>query len=82
MKRAVITLPGDGKTAQVITESLLPEIHRALPRTTVSLEEGEGSVSLQIRAEDTSALRAAVNSYLRWISVSWNTYRETKGNEV
>lgn len=78
MKRAVIILPRGEKPAHVITQSLLPETDRAILRTTVNLGEDDRGAFLDICAEDTNALRAAVNSYLRWISVSWDTYQETR----
>jgi tRNA threonylcarbamoyladenosine modification (KEOPS) complex Pcc1 subunit len=51
---------------------------RKIPRTEVNLEEDENSINLEIIAQDINALRAAMNSYLRWMKVSIDTYNEIK----
>jgi len=63
--------------AGVIAQSLAPETARTIPRTKVDIREGPESVCIEIAADDVNALRAAVNSYLRWITVSLDTYMET-----
>ncbi|UCE39638.1 MAG: hypothetical protein JSW00_12660 [Thermoplasmata archaeon] len=65
--------------ASVVASSLLPETDRKIPRTQVNIKEVNDGIQLEIQAQDTSALRAAINSYLRWIKVSMNTYEETHG---
>lgn len=50
--------------------ALHPEVGREIPRTRVSLVPGEGEIVLNIEATDLGALRAALNSYLRWIRIS------------
>jgi KEOPS complex subunit Pcc1 len=50
--------------------ALRPEVGREIPRTRVSIIPGEKEVVLNIEASDLGALRAALNSYLRWIRVS------------
>ena len=77
MKKAVITIPRDDMPADVIALSLAPETARTIPRTKVDIKEGPESVHIVIAADDVNALRAAVNSYLRWITVSLDTYLET-----
>lgn len=67
MKKALFTFTLDKKTADIIAKSLLPENKRNMPRTKVEIENKKGKLVLSIMAEDNSALRAAVNSYLRWI---------------
>ncbi len=76
MKTAVITLEKKGKITHVVASSLLPETDRKIPRTKVQVNENGNALSLVISAKDTSALRAAINSYLRWISVGIETYNE------
>ena len=78
MKKAIITVPKEGKIAHVVTRSLLPEMDRKIPRTKVNLKEDENAIRLEIQAQDVNALRAAINSYLRWMKVSIDTYEETK----
>ena len=60
-----------GKQLQVVLQALKPETetsstHRSMVYMTT---EGQGLV-LDFRAKDTSALRAAINSYLRLIGVA------------
>jgi KEOPS complex subunit Pcc1 len=76
VKTAEITLVKKGKIAHVVASSLLPETDRKIPRTQVKINEDGKALCLVISAEDTSALRAAINSYLRWISVGIDTYNE------
>jgi len=68
MHRAVIELKHPN--AKIIYRSLLPESRRTLPRTKVILRYDEGKLIMEIFAEDISALRASLNSYLRWINTS------------
>ena len=74
MRRATITFAGPD--AKVVYESLRPEAGRDVPKARVSLRAVRGRVTLRIDAEDTSALRAAVNSYLRWADVAARVRRE------
>jgi len=53
-----------------IYEALKVEAGREIPRTKVRVERGE-KIKIEIIAEDTHALRAAINSYLRWIELSY-----------
>ncbi len=50
--------------------ALRPEVGREIPRTRVSIVPGEKEIVLNIEASDLGALRAALNSYLRWIRIS------------
>ena len=68
MRRAVITIEGDG--AGVVRRALEPEAGRDMPRAMVAITGSGDRVVLTIEAEDTAALRAAVNSYLRWADVA------------
>ena len=74
MRRATITFAGPD--AKVVYESLRPEAGRDVPKARVSLRAVRGRVTLTIDADDTSALRAAVNSYLRWADVAARVRRE------
>ncbi|MFO7793120.1 MAG: KEOPS complex subunit Pcc1 [Candidatus Saliniplasma sp.] len=72
MKNAFIQLP-ESEMTEASMESLLPEAEEGMRRVEVKLDFE--SHEIQILAEDTRALRAAVNSYLRWLEVSneiWN----------
>lgn len=56
----------EGK-ASTLAKALLPESKREIPRTKIKIKTDKDKFLLRIEAEDTSALRAAINSYLRWI---------------
>jgi len=63
------------KEAKVIAESLQPEIKHKIPKTDVDVYSSEKIFSLSIEAKDVSSLRAACNSYLRWINTALNVKR-------
>jgi tRNA threonylcarbamoyladenosine modification (KEOPS) complex Pcc1 subunit len=56
--------------AKIVQESLSPEIKHKIPKTTVEISSSENILSLKIISRDTTALRAACNSYLRWINTA------------
>lgn len=61
----------DARTAEIVGDSLKPE--ELLPkaaRAEVEVSLRENILSLDIDARDTAALRAAVNSFLRWAAVA------------
>ena len=68
MPRAEIRIEGD--EAAILRRALAPEAGREIPKTSVRVTGRGKSVTLMIDAEDTGALRAAVNSYLRWADVA------------
>jgi KEOPS complex subunit Pcc1 len=78
VKKGVITVQKQGEIAQVVAKSLLPEMDRKIPRTKVNLKEDENAIYLEILAEDVNSMRAAMNSYLRWMKVSIDTYKEIR----
>ncbi len=77
MRRATITL--DGPDAALVFEALRPEAGRDVPKARVSMRAGRDRLTLRIEADDTSALRAAVNSYVRWADVASRVCREVRG---
>ena len=76
MRRATITF--DGPDAAMVYEALRPETGRDVPKARVSMFARRNRLALGIAADDTSALRAAVNSYLRWADVAVRVGREVK----
>ena len=60
------------KEAKIISETLLPEIKHKIPKTNVEITLSGKKISLEISAKDVSSLRAACNSYLRWINTALN----------
>ena len=67
---AEFTFELDEKTSGIVAKSLLPESKRIVPRTKVEIKNNKNKLVLNIIADDVSALRAAVNSYLRWIKTA------------
>ena len=56
------------ETIKVVMESLIPEtLTPSSDRSSVALDILDGGLMIVFRASDISALRAAMNSYLRWI---------------
>jgi len=65
---ASISIQVDEALAKVLDGSLTPEAERpSSARSSVSLEPSGSLLELRIIASDVTALRAAVNSYLRWV---------------
>lgn len=75
MRRASVRV----RTSQAaeLLAALQPEAVRPLPRTRVALTAEEEALHLEVAAEDTSALRAALNSYLRWTATAVAMMEET-----
>ncbi len=69
---SVIKIPfQDKRTAEIVRDSLKPE--ELLPksaRAEVDLATRENILSLDIEARDTAALRATINSFIRWAAVA------------
>jgi tRNA threonylcarbamoyladenosine modification (KEOPS) complex Pcc1 subunit len=64
--------------AGIVAGALSPELAEKIPRTKVSVERRESEVLVRIEAEDQNALRAALNSYIRWTNVAEETAEEAK----
>lgn len=61
----------DEETAEIVLDSLKPE--ELLPKSTraeVEIEVRKNILSLSINARDTAALRATINSFLRWAALA------------
>ncbi|DAC73238.1 MAG TPA: hypothetical protein DSN98_00845 [Thermoplasmata archaeon] len=58
------------KDACVIAQSLSPETHHRIPKSYVRLTVEKKTLSMTIESEEVSSLRAACNSYLRWIQTA------------
>jgi len=70
MRRAFIKvqLPSE-EMAKIVFEALNPEtMSSPTPRSKVEIAIEGKRIMLTINARDTTALRAAVNAYLRWIN--------------
>jgi tRNA threonylcarbamoyladenosine modification (KEOPS) complex Pcc1 subunit len=80
VKKATISLQKDDRYADVVVKSLHPETKRDIPRSHVKIREDKDLIYIEIQAEDTSSLRASLNSYLRWMKVTVDTYFKTQNN--
>lgn len=67
---ARLFFPFSEATARAIHGALRPEIASEVPKTVGRVGLAPDGVHLAIEAEDLSSLRAAVNSYLRWIDAA------------
>ncbi len=56
--------------AALITASLSPELKQKIPKTNVQITHSDNTLLLNIQSNDVSSLRAACNSYLRWINTA------------
>ncbi len=72
--RATLTLRTEH--AEVVSRALSPELTEKIPRTKVDVTTGDGEVVIGVDAEDLTALRAALNSYIRWSNVAEETAEE------
>ena len=73
MKQASFLFTFDSsKEARIVVQSLSPEIKHKIPKTNVDFHLSENTLSFNIEASDLSSLRAACNSYLRWITTALN----------
>ncbi|MEM3011105.1 MAG: KEOPS complex subunit Pcc1 [Candidatus Bathyarchaeia archaeon] len=54
----------------IVLEALKPESRQTLTRRFKVKVEGKGKeLTMRFEARDSSALRASINSYLRWVSL-------------
>jgi tRNA threonylcarbamoyladenosine modification (KEOPS) complex Pcc1 subunit len=70
-KKASFTFKFDSsEEAKLIKESLSPEIKHKIPKANVEISISKNILFLKIESDDVSTLRAACNSYLRWINTA------------
>jgi len=73
MKSAKFKIECDtNQDAKIIAESINPEIKHKIPKTEISFSIKNKTLYLKIKSKDISSLRAACNSYLRWINTALN----------
>jgi tRNA threonylcarbamoyladenosine modification (KEOPS) complex Pcc1 subunit len=64
---------GDAKQLAASVAALKPEVNAPVThRASVELQTQDNFLVLMIEAEDTIALRATLNAYLRWIASTVN----------
>jgi tRNA threonylcarbamoyladenosine modification (KEOPS) complex Pcc1 subunit len=58
----------------VVLNALMPETAKSTSlRSRVKISSAGSVLTLELEARDTSALRAAINSYLHWVSLAMDT---------
>ena len=65
--------------ARIVSGALSPEMTERIPRTKIMVESDDRHVLVKIEADDHNSLRAALNSYIRWMSVAEETAKEALG---
>jgi tRNA threonylcarbamoyladenosine modification (KEOPS) complex Pcc1 subunit len=67
--KAEILIDIRGNLADILEDSLLPEVERpSSERSKVYVEAVDGRLVIRVESSDVVALRAALNSYLYWVS--------------
>ena len=70
-KKASFKFYFDSSTeAEIVATSLSPELKQKIPKTNVEITHSDNALLLNIQSNDVSSLRAACNSYLRWINTA------------
>lgn len=65
---AVVTVDVPGDLVGAIEGSLVPEVEQPTSeRSVVEVSAEEGKLMISFKTSDIAALRAAINSYLRWV---------------
>jgi tRNA threonylcarbamoyladenosine modification (KEOPS) complex Pcc1 subunit len=66
---ATVQIKAPERISNLIDESLAPEVEcPTSERSKVNISVDNGEVTITIEASDVAALRAAINSYLHWVS--------------
>ena len=73
MHKIVLSIAFDSvEQAKIVYASLLPELSKKIPQTNCTLNQEEHQLILSLTAHTTPVLRAALNSYGRWIQTAMN----------
>jgi len=71
---AELSIETDADSCKMLQEALKPETSSSLSsRTSTNVEAGPGGLTLRMRSSDLNALRAALNSHIRWIETALRT---------
>jgi KEOPS complex subunit Pcc1 len=63
----------NSKEAEIVLKSIKPEINgSSYDRTSVNMNIRDNTLKIFIKAPDSASFRAALNSYLRWIKLSYD----------
>jgi KEOPS complex subunit Pcc1 len=70
LRKEVFTFELGPQRNRAVLAALGPEASRDVPRAAASVSAEGPRLRLEITAEDSASLRAAVNSYLRWVKLA------------
>ena len=70
---------GRATVARWLEKALRPEAEREVPRARTAVRRVGSTVELRVVAADAGAMRAALNTYLGWISLSVATIGAAEG---
>jgi KEOPS complex subunit Pcc1 len=78
--KATVRLPFQSeKQLAALVDALTPELNRQIGTRSKTILAKDGlALVLNVEAEDTVALRAALNAYLRWINSTVNVLETLK----
>ncbi|HDH44566.1 MAG TPA: hypothetical protein ENG66_04150 [Thermococcus sp.] len=77
MKKAKIEIVFDcEEEAKLVENSVKPEVMDNVPKSKVGMQRESNLLFLFIESEDVSSLRAACNSYLKWMDTVIRLRRE------
>ncbi|OYT29349.1 hypothetical protein B6U98_02675 [Thermoplasmatales archaeon ex4572_165] len=72
-KKIVLTISFDSeKQSCIIAGSLKPEMQKDIPHVKIVLKQNKEKIILEFSAMQTNVLRAAINSYVRWIETAYS----------
>ncbi len=75
-----ISIPMKGRTSEVIARALKIETETiSSKRVTVGVEASGCALNLKVSANDLTAMRASINSFLRWIDAVLQVYELASG---
>ncbi len=70
---AEVSIQLSSEVAAIVEESLIPEVeHPISQRSNVEVEARKGKLVISMEVSDVTALRAAFNSYIRWVGAIMN----------
>jgi tRNA threonylcarbamoyladenosine modification (KEOPS) complex Pcc1 subunit len=73
MINAEVIIQLSPEISAIVEKSLIPEAeHPVSQRSNVEIRADEGRLTISMEASDVTALRAAFNSYLRWVEAIIN----------
>ena len=74
-KKIILTLNfQSSELADHIAQSLKPEIQKDIAQICINLTQKEESLILEFTSHQTNLLRAAINSYIRWIETAFSVH--------